>query len=689
MPLSRDCMLGYHVCPGAFVPGAAATTGNISANASRTATTRIPANITAMFTSATNGTTLASIFDIQYRSWIPYTSSYFDNRQPYPKGQLFHIDYLLSSERPAVLEGVVADMRSGGIGYRNHTAPVGPLQGAEWEEDLLWIEPEISCQNTNLSLQLTLADLGRMDRSTRAWAPVRNMSVIDDGGLAYMPRGNPTDDWPAINYTSPDVALRARRTAWLSNFLTALALNVSAGRAAQYGLNVTLGRHYKLPLDPTDIQRDVMCVHADGGVSGDWLNVPFATFNKNGSLSTLNNTLIENPEEDPYMFAAGMFGELGRRCTGALSDTAGSVDTNVQCAHLFGTPSRIDNGPPLLQDPGSQWQVPIHVCAGAVKASVKTVTFFTNGSSTSLTSLSVRDIKEKSYANPEAYPLWAMEDKWHAGSEGASPAPLWGIVKDNYRGTPGYNFSKAAAFYVPSSWTASSWDVKEGPLDILAGSATPYATLVDVLGTLFAGSRDNVPRYSGRDNIALQNRWRTLSRQPGGPELLLRLVWTDLMASTTVGAVLREEGTGSSTGDPATRRKVTIYSRRITYDMRYAVPAMLFAFSWLSLLLVGLVKLLVDRRSPTHLKHLLNQTSLGRVAVGDSHAEREGLMRAPTGMWINMVGHVPVRLGVGPASPTGAETPSAENGDEDTQSGTAMLPIAGKPREDALPETRD
>ena len=49
-------------------------------------------------------------------------------------------------------------MVNGGIGFRNHTAPTGFSNGAEWVEDLTWVEPVTSCVDTNLTFVISFGD---------------------------------------------------------------------------------------------------------------------------------------------------------------------------------------------------------------------------------------------------------------------------------------------------------------------------------------------------------------------------------------------------------------------------------------------------------------------------------------------------------------------------------------------------
>lgn len=650
MPLSRDCIITSAYCPGAIGGIIGQDGGNVSVNPEHPPTSRIPSNITTMFRSALKNSTVASIFDIQYRSWLPYASEYFDSHKPYPRGKFLHLDYLITRDSIVLVEGLIVDMKSGGVGFRNHSAPHGLLLGAEWEEDILWIEPEFSCVNTNLSYELVMADT----RNSHNYSvPIRSIELVDDGGFANLRLGNPYDYWPNITYASPDVRLRADRSAWLTSFLTAFTYNMTNATTAAYGINTTLGKHYEVKKTPFFISGQGV---QTSRVDGTWLSLPDIGKNDKGDWMVGNRT-IASAKDDPYWFAVGLFTELAGRCSGQYTDQSKEVNHNVECGYLFAAPSRVDGGEPLFEEPGSRWKMPVYTCAGAVKASVKSVSFATNGT-VSLESLSVRDVKEKQYKSPTDHPLWATEDWWFPGYEGAYAAPLWGIVNDSYEGTPGYNFTRAPSYYLPFSYYDLTWKGMSSPLDMLAGPVAPYGIMGQVLTGIFSDTslNANIPRYSGVDTGALRTKWRALSRKPEDAEKLLRLVWTDMMASATVGTVGTSDTEDATTGQQSGQsvqpdamaalfpRSVAVFERRVTYDMRYAIPALLFLASWIFLVLAASITALLNGQLLRQLKQLLNDTSVGRVAVGSADGEHQNLLRLSTRDWLDAVGHLPLLL---------------------------------------------
>ena len=81
----------------------------------------------------------------------------------------------------------------------------------------------------------------------------------------------------------------------------------------------------------------------------------------------------------------------------------------MRCGYLYGVPRPLNEaqGQSWRYDLGSNWAQQLYTCASAIKASVKTVTFASNGTE-SLEALSVVDVNPKNY-NDEKLPLWGIE----------------------------------------------------------------------------------------------------------------------------------------------------------------------------------------------------------------------------------------------------------------------------------------
>jgi hypothetical protein len=102
---------------------------------------------------------------------------------------------------------------------------------------------------------------------------------------------------------------------------------------------------------------------------------------------------------------------------------------------------------------------------------------------------------------------------------------------------------------------------------------------------------------------------------------------------------------GGSDGIANRSRLVTVYTRRITYYMRYAIPALLLLTLWIPVLLAALMIGVSHRDLFTHLKHLLNDTSTGRVAASTAYPTSRPYLRSSTNEWVTAVGHAMLQLG--------------------------------------------
>jgi hypothetical protein len=139
------------------------------------------------------------------------------------------------------VEGLIVDTVNGGIGFRNHIFPPGFQHGVTWTEDLLFIEPETVCVDTNLTLNFTIAT------TPNTSTIITNLVLTDRGGFANLhhtiPEFNISD--PQRN---PDLFGRAYTAAWLNNFYTALYYNVTDESQAFTYLDSFVEKTFPLPV---------------------------------------------------------------------------------------------------------------------------------------------------------------------------------------------------------------------------------------------------------------------------------------------------------------------------------------------------------------------------------------------------------------------------------------------------------
>ena len=97
---------------------------------------------------------MSSFFDIQARRVIYSTSDYDgDFEKVLPVDSFCHFLITVVDDDYLLVDDLIVDAKRAGIGFRNHTIPMNAPPGAEWDEDLLFIEPEAACTDMNISCQ--------------------------------------------------------------------------------------------------------------------------------------------------------------------------------------------------------------------------------------------------------------------------------------------------------------------------------------------------------------------------------------------------------------------------------------------------------------------------------------------------------------------------------------------------------
>lgn len=169
---------------------------------------------------ATNfGHSVSSVFDIQWRTHL--------NATGFLRSAYRQISTLILEPSIHVVEGLIVDTQTGGIGFRNHTGPGKALKyGSTWSEDILFIEPETQCVDLNFTFNFHLEQFDNQPRPV-----VRGLYIKDDGGFSNLARkspvamlGNPSSYNGQGNI---DLRDRAYSAAWLNNFLTMVYFNLT------------------------------------------------------------------------------------------------------------------------------------------------------------------------------------------------------------------------------------------------------------------------------------------------------------------------------------------------------------------------------------------------------------------------------------------------------------------------------
>jgi hypothetical protein len=92
------------------------------------------------------------------------------------------------------------DLIDGGVGFRNHTIPIGLQLGATWQEDLLWIQPETVCTANNFSIHFPFGNshVNELFPGVNTGVDpndLTNRYLQDNGALAHRNWSIPSPRW--------------------------------------------------------------------------------------------------------------------------------------------------------------------------------------------------------------------------------------------------------------------------------------------------------------------------------------------------------------------------------------------------------------------------------------------------------------------------------------------------------------
>jgi hypothetical protein len=560
--------------------------------------------------------TVSSIFDIQWRSYITRQDINVNNGSTFLVGKYRQLTTLILDDTIEAVEGLVVDTMSGGLGFRNHTIPSGIPLGATWTEDLLFVEPETQCVNTNLTLDFSLSGLN----STFS-GEVTNLVITDRGGFVNL-----NHTYPHYDRTNPelnaDLAGRAYKAAWLFNVYLALIFNVTRPNPGAFGyLNSNMGKTFPL----------------QGGIFPSVDTLATSTFDS--SYTDLFGGLFSNSSlgpSNPFQITGTNFSSISTICQneGGL-EFANISNIAVGCGVLYGAPRREDGAASLIFDPGSRWTLPMYSCATSVKASVKEVSFRYNGTD-GLKSLAILSIQNQT--NPPNPVTWGVENTQMTSADASA---LWGLVSASTQGSPELSVVQSPYLYLPGDVSLAALPTSGGFQNL---PGVEFYT--GALSTIF--QLDSAPLgladYTGKTNLAMYARWQNFSRTADGTANILNLIWTDIAANAVVGTKswlpsppLTSLQKRQSQITQVAVVPVTVYSRRIQYKLLFAIPAAL------ALAISGLIGLttfalvVVGHARPSKMKTYLNALSPGRILATFVYPN-ECDPQAPTDTWVTSVG---------------------------------------------------
>ncbi|KAE9566910.1 hypothetical protein CGMCC3_g16935 [Colletotrichum fructicola] len=520
-----------------------------------------------IFSSGTkNRTTVSNFFDIEWRQLTQTTRPYVDNGTEVSVGAYNQLESHIMDPTVKIVEGLIVDATNGGIGFRNHTVPTDIELGASWSEDLLFIEPIASCVNLNLTLDF------EVNYTASSFYNFDKLRLTDRGGFVNLNHTYPYYDREHAQ-SNPELKARAYKAGVLNNFYSMVYLNVTtmtnatAGTKAFSYLDSHLGKEFLL-------------------------------------------------EEDSFMKYRG----LGLKSHGELDESIPHIANismiYVGCGLLRGAPQRVDGGNKLaMYENHSKWSSPLHSCAAAVRAIIKTVSFTVNGT-TGLDSLQVTSIEPKNYSSPDDYPLWAAEN---SGLTMDGISSIWGIISPEYVSRPNISTVKQREFHLLGKHGALSLSSLEPTFGISNYNLPGSNFALSIMELLFTdsgfdGALDEGWPFdlAGVSNIPIFERWQSLSSDADRVSDIIKLLWTDLAASAVVGTK-GTLGPGNNKADEAARIHVNPFGRRIKYHVLFGIPAFILLLVMLSILLLLVVTTVFRTSTIGLLRHRLQQLTVGRV----------------------------------------------------------------------------
>jgi hypothetical protein len=181
---------------------------------------------------------------------------------------------------------------------------------------------------------------------------------------------------------------------------------------------------------------------------------------------------------------------------------------------------------------------------------------------------------------------------------------FWGRVPDSLEGDPSLWTIRSDIFYIPAGASDLGRTAASGQPSTLPAQA--WGTIEGLESDPF-GSGSAAMDYSGLSNRALLNKFQSLlTDSENGPSQIHNLIWTDFMTNNVLGT--------DSRSSLLVKKNVP----SVAYDLRYAVPALLLLSLWVPLFAGAAFVFATGLLKFSHLRHLLNHTGAGRVALGNS-----------------------------------------------------------------------
>jgi hypothetical protein len=429
----------------------------------------------------------SSPFDIQFRQFMTFsnengTAGNASSHSPNTTEGYIQLEDFTMAEKFELREGIIIDAINGAIGFRNHTVPIEPFMkhGATWKENILWMDLETACVDTNWTMEYSNKLLAFDPFEPLSWADSPELVDRNDrnpGKGSYVPWYDNTDA-----QSNPNLMGRAHLAAWIFGRTISQLIERSTSRTgwetqqavSPYWIGQWIYPHIRpriflgqmgevsrlygapkiLPISSTYSPRldanKMGHIISDASLRAALGNfdrpVLFSEISKLQPLSRYSHSDIPNTtcnvdETD---------GVQVKFCEGSGPLDKPSIDfIDVTCAFLITPPQRKRTSSPTYNSI-PRWQQSIHVCASVPRASVKEVSFFyKDAGAPSLTHLSVTNVQAKRYSSKKDKPIWAIENPgpgWYI----SNIKSLWGIVAEKFKNSPRLWTFQKEHLYLPA-----------------------------------------------------------------------------------------------------------------------------------------------------------------------------------------------------------------------------------------------
>lgn len=417
---------------------------------------------------------------MQYRNFVLSTKAQVNDNQLYSQGTWNMLQTVSATNTLAAVEGIVYDTTSyTGFGILNSTIPIQDLPSS-WNRDILWLEPNVACVDTNLTLDYAV--------TTGLQAVNTSLYVTDRGGFINLATTAP--NWNQT-FNNSNLPFRASNGAYYHNELLMTTLQITKQNMS------SLGTSYLLSDSLTALLK------SNGGISSNIFGLQRLAY-----LPSIAKNMVLDFSISDY-------------CAGYTSDYPSTPQYKlVQCMLVIGGANVLGSKSTPI------WSNPLFVCAASTQARMQHVKFSAESTkgTDSLPHISV------TRQNTNQPILWGIEK---TGANISYANPYWGPIADEYENDDSLYTTRAEVLELPA-WIDNSFALDSGYYWNTQSSSIPGMAW-DVLAGGQVRGYSSLFRNDGNEWIT-SGAWQYLTTDWFSTPLLVESIWTDLMINNVVGA---------------------------------------------------------------------------------------------------------------------------------------------------------